>query len=283
MKQDRELEPFGRLVEALNPWLREVVIIGGWAHRLYRLDARSQKLTYPPLTTLDSDIAVPTKVAAKGMSIRGRLLAAGFQEEFVDEDRPPATHYHLHTHEGFYVEFLTPLVGSEHTRGGQRKATREVGGVSSQQLRYVDILLVKPWRIALSQANGFAFKSLKEVQVANPASFIAQKILIQRERDRKDRAKDILYIHDTIEALSENLSGLREIFENDVRPRLHARRVRELTGAAEALFGSVSDTIRESARMASGRKLSGAALAETCRAGLREIFEQASSSTSSKR
>jgi nucleotidyltransferase-like protein len=113
MKQDRELEPFGRLVEALNPWLGEVVIIGGWAHRLYRLDARSQKLTYPPLTTLDSDIAVPTKVAVKGVSIRDRLLAAGFQEEFVGEDRPPATHYHLRAHEGFYVEFLTPLVGSE--------------------------------------------------------------------------------------------------------------------------------------------------------------------------
>jgi hypothetical protein len=46
------------------------------------------------------------------------------------------------------VEFLTTLVGSEHTRGGRRKATREVGGISSQQLRYVDILLVKPWRIA---------------------------------------------------------------------------------------------------------------------------------------
>lgn len=127
MKQDRELEPFGRLVEALNPWRREVVVIGGWAHRLYRLDTRSQKLTYPPLTTLDSDIAVPAKVAVRVVSIRDRLLAAGFQEEFVGEDRPPATHYHLHAHKGFYVEFLTLLVGSEYTRTGKRKATQEVG------------------------------------------------------------------------------------------------------------------------------------------------------------
>ena len=78
MKQDRELKPFGRLVEALNPRLREVVIIGGWAHRLYRLDARSQKPTYPPLTTLDSDIEVSAKVAVRVVSIRDRLLAAGF-------------------------------------------------------------------------------------------------------------------------------------------------------------------------------------------------------------
>src|ERR1700679_4262782 len=30
-------EYFARLVDALEPWLDQVVIIGGWAHRLYRL------------------------------------------------------------------------------------------------------------------------------------------------------------------------------------------------------------------------------------------------------
>jgi hypothetical protein len=56
MKADSELEPLARLIEALDPWLSQVVIIGGWAHRLYRLDPRAQKLAYPPLTTLDSDV-----------------------------------------------------------------------------------------------------------------------------------------------------------------------------------------------------------------------------------
>ena len=32
-----DVEYFARLVEALDPWLDQVVIIGGWAHRLYRL------------------------------------------------------------------------------------------------------------------------------------------------------------------------------------------------------------------------------------------------------
>jgi hypothetical protein len=59
LKGDNELEPFVRLIEALEPWLEEVALIGGWAHRLYRLDPRAQGLTYPPLTALDSDIAVP--------------------------------------------------------------------------------------------------------------------------------------------------------------------------------------------------------------------------------
>jgi hypothetical protein len=28
-----ENEHFVRLVQALNPWLKQIVIIGGWAHR----------------------------------------------------------------------------------------------------------------------------------------------------------------------------------------------------------------------------------------------------------
>jgi hypothetical protein len=95
LRADAIPEPFARLIEALEPWLKEVVLIGGWAHRLYRLDPRAQGLTYPPLTTLDTDVAVPSMIEAKETRIRDRLLAAGFQEEFVGEDRPPATHYQL--------------------------------------------------------------------------------------------------------------------------------------------------------------------------------------------
>ena len=50
-----EIEPFTRFVEAVEPWLDEVTLIGGWAHRLYRLDPRARTLTYVPLTTLDGD------------------------------------------------------------------------------------------------------------------------------------------------------------------------------------------------------------------------------------
>jgi hypothetical protein len=272
LKAEAELEPFVRLIEALEPWLEEVVLIGGWAHRLYRLDSRAQGLAYPPLTTLDSDIAVPSKMEAKKTSIRDRLLAAGFQEEFTGEDQPPATHYHLVGQGGFYAEFLSPLVGSEYGRKGERKATRVVGGISSQQLRYIEILLLAPWRIRLRKTNGYPLASAKQVQIANPVSLITQKTLIQDARDRKDRAKDILYIHDTIETFVGNLGELRELFAKEVRPSLHGKRAHGVTSAADSLFGDVNDMIREAAHMVVGRKLSPEALAETCRAGLRAIF-----------
>lgn len=272
MNADIEREAFARLIEALDPWLDQVVIVGGWAYQLYRLHPRARTLDYPPLTTLDSDVAIPDRMEAKQASVRARMLAAGFQEEFQGEDRPPATHYHYGAHGGFYAEFLTPLVGSEYGRQGERKAATEIAGVSSQRLRHVEILLLAPWSIRLDESLGFPLASGKQVQIANPTSFLTQKILIQGDRDRRDRAKDVLYIHDTIEIFAENLAELRDIFENQIRLQLHAKKLGEVMRAGEALFGEVSDVVREAVLMAAGRKLDAEALVETCRAALKTIF-----------
>ncbi len=274
-KQDPEIEPFAKFIQALDPWLDQVVVIGGWAHRLYRLDSRARKLEYLPLTTLDGDVAVPTKLKPEESTVRNRLLEAGFKEEFIGEDQPPATHYHYGEDGAFYVEFLAPLVGSEYDRSGRRKATKEVGGVSSQLLRYIEILMISPWKLGLGEENGYPLSPKRTIQIANPTSFLAQKILIHRERDYKDRAKDLLYVHDTIELFSEHLGELRAIFTKDIQPTLHSRRTAELTGAADGLFGRVDDTIREAVLMTAGRRLDATALAETSRAGLREIFREA--------
>ena len=91
-EQVPELEAFSEFIVALEPWLGEVVLVGGWAHRLYRLDPRARKLDYLPLTTLDGDVAVPPKLKKEESTVRKRLLEAGFEEEFIGEDRPPATH-----------------------------------------------------------------------------------------------------------------------------------------------------------------------------------------------
>lgn len=188
-------DPFRNLANALEPWLDRVVIIGGWAHRLYRLDPRATVLDYEPLMTLDTDIALPIDLPPGGLGIHTRLIEAGFRQKLLGDDRPPATHYHLGDEEsGFYAEFLTPLTGNMYDRKGKRKATVESGGVSTQRLRHLEILLRFPWTVSLDGAPAPI-----TLQVANPVSFIAQKILIQKERPREDRAKDILYIHDTIE------------------------------------------------------------------------------------
>ena len=70
---DLELEAFSKFIVALEHWLGEAVLVGGWAHRLYRLDPRARKLDYPPLTTLDGDVAVPPKLKEQESTVRQRL------------------------------------------------------------------------------------------------------------------------------------------------------------------------------------------------------------------
>ena len=172
MKGVQDPDPFGRLAAALGPWLDQVVIVGGWAHQLYRRHPHAQELNYPPLSTLDTDVAVPAELPVGEQDIRARLLAHGFAEEFLGDDHPPATHYRLGGEAaGFYAEFLTPLIGSEYDRKHNRKATAEIAGISSQQLRHIDLLLYHPWSIDF-ESNGFAAR----IQIANPVSFLAQKI-----------------------------------------------------------------------------------------------------------
>ena len=257
-------DPFNRLVAALEPWLDRVVIVGGWAHQLYRLHPRAQKLDYPPLTTLDADIAVPAKLPAEGQDIRERLLAHGFTEEFLGDDHPPATHYRLGGEaSSFYAEFLTPLTGSDYDRKQKRKATIEIAGITSQQLRYIDILLSHSWSLDLTTAT---------VKVANPVAFLVQKILIHGKREREDRAKDILYMHDTLEVFGARLEELRQLWRTDIAGQLHRRSASTVSKASEVLFGGLSDDLRRAAEISAERALSPKAIREACRYGFAEIF-----------
>jgi hypothetical protein len=273
MNADPGNEHFARLIVSLAPWLDQVVIIGGWAHRLYRLDPRAQQLSYAPIMTLDTDIAVPSVLQVKDQDIRERLIANGFREEFLGADKPPATHYRFGEEEtGFYAEFLTPLTGSEHTRSGKRKATRRIAGVVSQRLRYIEIMLNAPWEVSLDESTGFPLPQATQVRIANPVSFMAHKLLIHSKRPRAKFAKDVLYIHDTLETFGARLDDLRREWTDRVRPKLHMRSVRIVERGAETLFGEMNDSVRQAALIAGGRKLSPGAILEVCNLGLKKVF-----------
>jgi hypothetical protein len=44
MAANPDLASFSRTVEALEPGLGQIVVIGGWAHRLYRYHPLAQQL-----------------------------------------------------------------------------------------------------------------------------------------------------------------------------------------------------------------------------------------------
>ena len=74
MIPEKDLEQFARLIRALDPWLHEAVIVGGWAHRLYRYHEFAQPLGYSPLMTVDADVALPSAATLGAGDIRDRLL-----------------------------------------------------------------------------------------------------------------------------------------------------------------------------------------------------------------
>jgi hypothetical protein len=266
-----DLGSFSRLVAALVPWLDRVVIIGGWAHRLYRLHPHAQAVEYAPLTTLDADVAIPAELPTTTEDIRQRLLAQGFTEEFLGDDQPPATHYRLGDQaSGFYAEFLTPLHGGDYDRKNRRKATTRIAGVTSQRLRHVDVLLADPWAIDFDLIE--VEEQRKTVQIANPVSFLAQKILIHSRRSREKRPKDILYIHDTLEVFGGRLEALHAEWESRLAPRLPRDHVKVVLKASDQVFGRITDAIRDAAIIAAGRDLTPESVRETCQFGLQQLF-----------
>ena len=273
MGADPDVKHFARLADALHPWLDAVVIVGGWAHRLYRIHPLAQPLDYESLGTFDTDIAVPSNLPTASQEMRQRLLDNGFREELLGETEPPVAHYYATTSDsGFYAEFLTPLIGGDVKRGGKRDATTRIAGVSVQKLRHLELLLKAPWEVTIGAGNGYPTAELRRVLVPNAAAFLAQKVLIQKKRLTADRVKDILYIHDTIETFGGSLEAIREQWESKVKPTLHATAVRQVEYAGETYFKEVNDTIREAARIAVGRHLSPEMVREVCDYGWRQVF-----------
>jgi hypothetical protein len=225
------------------------------------------------LLTLDTDVAIPIRLEVREQDLRERLTSAGFKEHFLGEHEPPATHYRLGDEEGsFYAEFLTPLIGSERDRHGNLRATTRVSGVTSQNLRYVDLLLGSPFKVELSQANGFSFERPKQIQIAHPTRFMAQKLLIHDRRERRSRAKDILYLHDSIELFGASLDALGEEWKLAAEPALSEGAVRTIESAPDTVFSKVTDDIRGAAQAAAGRALTPEGVQELCRAGLKIVF-----------
>jgi hypothetical protein len=228
---------------------------------------------YEALRTEDADVAINPRTFRSSDSVRDRLKAFNFEEQFSGDDRPPVTHYGLgRTDAGFYAEFLTPLVGSEKRRDGSPDVTERVAGVVAQKLRHLEVLLVAPWSVTATNESGFALSDPASLLIPSPATYLVQKLLIHDRRKPADRAKDVLYVHDTLELFAASLSELREVWRVSVSPTLHARTKGLLLDQRETMFGAVTDTIREAALMATPRRLTPAAVQELCKAGLERLF-----------
>lgn len=263
---------FARLLDALRPWLEHMVIIGGWAHRLHRFHPLSHPPSYAPLRTRDADVAFSVSAPLTG-DIAAAMKTAGFQEDFSGDHTPPITQYRLGgDDQGFFAEFLAPLHGSGLKRNGQPDVTLAKAGVTAQKLKHLDLLLVSPWGVRLSNDIGVPVRAPVDVMLANPVSFIAQKLLIQKHRKPDKKAQDALYIHDTLELFGGELPALKALWQQEIRPTLHDKTARTVETLQRDQFGAVTDVVRNAARIPQDRVLLPERMQAACAYGLTEIF-----------
>lgn len=267
-----DLDAFARLVAALAPWQSQLVIVGGWAHRLFRHHPLAARPNYQPLLTRDADLAFANGDHLQG-SIQSALDKAGFKEDLFGEHRPPVSHYRLGEESGgFYAEFLTPLRGSGMKRDGARDVTVIAAGISAQKLRQLDILLIHPWQVTVGEEQGIPLPRPMPLQIANPVAFIAQKFLIQGGRPPDKRAQDVLYVHDTLALFGAHLPELTVLWREQVRPALTARQVQAIEECMRKNFHKVTDTLRAAARIPQDRVLDADRMRAFCEQALEDVF-----------
>ena len=267
-----DLANFVRLVEAIRPWLPHLVIVGGWAHRLHRFHPLATSQEYQPLRTRDVDLAFSLNAPLEG-DLRDALKQAGFEEELSGEYTPPVTHYHLGEEDaGFYAEFLTVKQGSGVKRGGKSDLTILKAGITAQKLRHLELLLTGPWKVQVGVESKVPIERAVDLVVPNPVSFIVQKLLIHKRRDADKKAQDVLYIHDTLQLFGASLDQLRTVWESEVRSKMLPKTAKGALATASELFGNVTDTIRNAARIPQDRNLQPDNLRAAIHYGLNEVL-----------
>lgn len=211
-------EFLGHVLRAFHPYLDTLVLIGGFAVRLYELHPRATAIEMRVLRTLDADFATPPAIPTRpGGTLMELAEAAGFCRDLRGEYAPPVMKLvpRGFADEQYTVEFLTPLTGRSADRAGSPLVTAAIqAGLTAQRLRYLDLLQIDPWRISVGKLAGAGeINPPIDVRVPHPGFFIVQKILIADRRDPEtERPKDMAYIYQVVNLLSRELPALaREV------------------------------------------------------------------------
>lgn len=266
------LSSLARLIEAVRPWLRQLVLVGGWAQRLHRLHPLAGAPGYEPVHTRDADFAFARTARLKG-NIADALATAGFRANPSGDARPPATRYELEDDDaGFYAEFLVPLAGGGTRREGRPDETQVTSGVVAQKLRHVDLLLLEPLLVTVSADVGVPVAKPAELLLANPVTLMVQKILIRRLRPDDKKAQDVLCIHDTLDLFAGQFPELRVLWKRSVMPALKGKLLRAFRLSIEEQYGHLDDVQRAASRLVARPGLTAESLHAGCKLGLREVF-----------
>ena len=207
-----------RFLLALEPYLDQLVLCGGWVPYFYRRLPGLSQPAHGPLLSHDFDVVAPLELQERG----GTTLHARLMERDFVTIRGRATEVVFYQHARWgnadlapvYGEFLTPLIGGETDRSGNARVLHAVQrSVTAQLLRYLDLLLHEPLGIRAREVFGSDLPSDPVVRVPNPATYMLQKAVALDKRRGEKRAKDLAYVFEVAALWTHETQRVREMFE----------------------------------------------------------------------
>ncbi len=233
---------FRRTVVSVAPYAGALVCIGGCANALFRHHSLAKGPWLAFLGTMDVDWAVPNRlpVPTDAKPLSDLLDEAGFEEEVFGTATQPVVKYRPREHDlAAEIEFLCPLSGARGARRAGTLASTEVQpGLYAQPLRYLELLLHKPWRVGMASIPGFEDVASLYVLVPNPAAYVVQKVLARSQgRDPESMAKDCYYIYEVSVIFRQALEDLHaECQAMKTESPAWARWLAAFTSSAKELF-----------------------------------------------
>ena len=175
---------------------------------------------------------------------------------------------------GFMLNFLrrSPVVGKSATGKEDGRRTRpNFTGVVAQKLRFLEVLLFKPWLVTIPKEESGLYEAVADLRVPNPVSFMVQKLLIRGKREGKKRAQDVLYISDTLKIFYGAIESDLVPIAKELLATLHANQRKSVREGVRALFSEMNDVIREAAEIPDDKR-DPEAMLQLCREGFEELF-----------
>lgn len=218
-----------RFLLALEPYLDQLVLCGGWVPYFHRRLPGLSRPAHGPLLSHDFDVVAPPELQERGgTTLHERLMQCDF---VTIRGRAAEVVFYQHARWGtadlapVYGEILTPLIGGETDRSGHARVLHTVQrGVTAQLLRYLDLLLHEPLGIRARDVFGPGLPRDLVVRVPNPATYLLQKAVALEKRRGEKRAKDLAYVFEVAALWTYEAARVREMFEHVAAERAEWRR-----------------------------------------------------------
>ncbi|MCD4654599.1 nucleotidyltransferase domain-containing protein [bacterium] len=206
---------FASAITVLQPYLNDIVCIGGCANALYRYHDNASDVLWGFLGTKDIDFAVPQKLSAKDRPLVSTLMEnIGFTENLCGIQDDAVVKYSPKNDDSpMDLEFLCDMSGLSKMQK-QKAAIQIQKGMHAQPLRYLGMMLHNTWQVQLSAIPGFNHLKSIRVRIPNPAAYIVSKVLIRSaQRSLDSMQKDCFYIYEVSVVFRDAFNVIRKEYD----------------------------------------------------------------------